>query len=321
MGAGSFGSRAPERRRELGHARRTGSSCTAQAATQDLRRLQAQLGRRRRRASTSAPAASRRASYFKIFGVRRPRADAAGLPRRRRGGARRRPADQPADAGGARPVRPAVRHGAVPPRAEPGAEVAVQGFYNGADGWYRIRDAAAEPSGTVPVRPGLAQRRRVGERCTPPARTPTSRGAPTPATSRAATRATSCRAVRLRRTTATSSEFNTFAKFAWSTGAGAGSATPSCGGRASATRARSDLGSIDWTFFNPKAGARFDAGHGVSLYASVGRGGREPARSDMLQGEDNATVHVRPGGRPARAGGGRRVRRCTYARRRVQRRR
>ena len=47
---------------------------------------------------------------------------------------------------------------------------------------------------------------------------------------------------------------------------------------------------MDWTFFNPKAGARFDAGHGVSLFASIGRGGREPARSDMLQGEDNATV-------------------------------
>ncbi len=50
------------------------------------------------------------------------------------------------------------------------------------------------------------------------------------------------------------------------------------------------LGSVDWTFFNPKAGARFDAGHGVSLFASIGRGNREPARSDMLQGEDNATV-------------------------------
>ncbi len=47
---------------------------------------------------------------------------------------------------------------------------------------------------------------------------------------------------------------------------------------------------MDWTFFNPKAGARFDAGRGVSLYASIGRGGREPARSDMLNGEDNATI-------------------------------
>jgi iron complex outermembrane receptor protein len=51
-----------------------------------------------------------------------------------------------------------------------------------------------------------------------------------------------------------------------------------------------DLGSVAWTFFNPKVGTRYDLGHGVSAYASIGRAGREPARSDMLQGEDNPTV-------------------------------
>jgi len=51
-----------------------------------------------------------------------------------------------------------------------------------------------------------------------------------------------------------------------------------------------DLGSVAWTFFNPKIGSRYDLGHGVSAYASLGRAGREPARSDMLQGEDNPTV-------------------------------
>jgi iron complex outermembrane receptor protein len=50
------------------------------------------------------------------------------------------------------------------------------------------------------------------------------------------------------------------------------------------------LGSVDWTFFNPKAGVRFASSPSVSLYASVGRAGREPARSDMLAGEDNATM-------------------------------
>jgi iron complex outermembrane receptor protein len=50
------------------------------------------------------------------------------------------------------------------------------------------------------------------------------------------------------------------------------------------------LGSVDWTFFNPKAGVRFAASPSLSLYASVGRAGREPARSDMLAGEDNATI-------------------------------
>jgi iron complex outermembrane receptor protein len=50
------------------------------------------------------------------------------------------------------------------------------------------------------------------------------------------------------------------------------------------------LGSVSWTFFNPKAGVRFDPTGAVGLYASVGRMGREPARSDMLYGEDNASL-------------------------------
>jgi iron complex outermembrane receptor protein len=51
-----------------------------------------------------------------------------------------------------------------------------------------------------------------------------------------------------------------------------------------------DLGSVDWTFFNPKAGVRFEASPSVGLYAFVGRMSREPARSDMLYGEDNASL-------------------------------
>ena len=50
-----------------------------------------------------------------------------------------------------------------------------------------------------------------------------------------------------------------------------------------------DLGSVAWTFVNPKVGTRYDVGRGVSAYASIGRAGREPGRSDMLQGEDNPT--------------------------------
>ncbi len=50
------------------------------------------------------------------------------------------------------------------------------------------------------------------------------------------------------------------------------------------------LGSVAWTFFNPKLGARYDVARGVSVYASVGRTTREPARSDMLAGEDNPTL-------------------------------
>jgi len=50
------------------------------------------------------------------------------------------------------------------------------------------------------------------------------------------------------------------------------------------------LGSVSWTFFNPKGGVRLDAATGLGLFATVGRMGREPARSDMLAGEDDASL-------------------------------
>ena len=62
------------------------------------------------------------------------------------------------------------------------------------------------------------------------------------------------------------------------------------------------LGSVSWTFFNPKAGVRFDPSPTLGLYASVGRMGREPARSDMLNGEDNASLALRPLGRASPSG-------------------
>jgi iron complex outermembrane receptor protein len=55
-------------------------------------------------------------------------------------------------------------------------------------------------------------------------------------------------------------------------------------------RGDQNLGSVDWTFFNPKTGIRFDPSATLGLYAFVGRMSREPARSDMLLGEDNASV-------------------------------
>jgi iron complex outermembrane receptor protein len=45
-----------------------------------------------------------------------------------------------------------------------------------------------------------------------------------------------------------------------------------------------------WTFFNPKAGVRLELSGRSSAYVSVGRTEREPARSDILLGEDNASV-------------------------------
>lgn len=51
-----------------------------------------------------------------------------------------------------------------------------------------------------------------------------------------------------------------------------------------------ELGSVDWTFLDPRIGARYRISPGLSAYASLGRAQREPARLDLLSGEDNATV-------------------------------
>ncbi len=50
------------------------------------------------------------------------------------------------------------------------------------------------------------------------------------------------------------------------------------------------LGSVDWTFVNPRVGLRWDVTPGLGLFASVGRASREPARSDLFAGEDNPTL-------------------------------
>jgi iron complex outermembrane receptor protein len=47
---------------------------------------------------------------------------------------------------------------------------------------------------------------------------------------------------------------------------------------------------IDWTFVSPKLGVRYDLSARLSVYASAGMTSREPTRSDLLSGEDNATV-------------------------------
>ena len=47
---------------------------------------------------------------------------------------------------------------------------------------------------------------------------------------------------------------------------------------------------IRWTFFNPKLGTRYDLTSRSSVYGSAGVSTREPARNDLFQGEDNATI-------------------------------
>lgn len=51
-----------------------------------------------------------------------------------------------------------------------------------------------------------------------------------------------------------------------------------------------DMESIDWTFFNPKVGARYAMTPRSSVYASAGLATREPGRNDMFLGEDNPPV-------------------------------
>ena len=47
---------------------------------------------------------------------------------------------------------------------------------------------------------------------------------------------------------------------------------------------------IDWTFFNPKLGARYALTANASVYASAGYTTREPARNDLFFGEDNPSI-------------------------------
>lgn len=55
-----------------------------------------------------------------------------------------------------------------------------------------------------------------------------------------------------------------------------------------------DIDPIDWTFFNPRIGARYTLSARSSVYASAGRTTREPTRSDMFLGEDNPPVSLDP---------------------------
>lgn len=47
------------------------------------------------------------------------------------------------------------------------------------------------------------------------------------------------------------------------------------------------LKSLDWTFFNPRAGIAYSSNENWSVYYSVGKTGREPTRTDIFGGNDN----------------------------------
>ena len=51
-----------------------------------------------------------------------------------------------------------------------------------------------------------------------------------------------------------------------------------------------DIDGIDWTFFNPKLGARYNLSSATSVYGTAGIATREPTRNDLFLGEDNPTA-------------------------------
>jgi iron complex outermembrane receptor protein len=166
--------------------------------------------------------------------------------------------------------------------------VTAQGYYNGAQGWFRIRDAAS----------GDLQQFGIDGQFVGLVLGATHRQGPV-SLSWGAHANDFARdhfmdvvgGARAYTNTGLKNEYNTFLKATWDVASRA-----QLWGDAQVRHARFEyrgdqpLGSVSWTFFNPKAGVRFDPSPGVGLYASLGRMSREPARSDMLGGEDNASV-------------------------------
>ena len=166
------------------------------------------------------------------------------------------------------------------------SEFSVQGYYNGAGGWYRINDASL---GLLEY--GLDWRNAGATAGYHLARGPVdftwgahvsdfgshhSRGV-VAGPNQYANRGFK-------------NEVNSFAKLVYSTGRWHHYADVQLRWARFRYEGEVPLGSVAWTFLNPKVGTRYDLGNGASVYASVGRAGREPARSDMLQGEDNASL-------------------------------
>ncbi|HJT16426.1 MAG TPA: TonB-dependent receptor [Thermoanaerobaculia bacterium] len=83
----------------------------------------------------------------------------------------------------------------------------------------------------------------------------------------------------------TKSEINGFAKFTWDTNRFHFYSDNQLRTTDFTYHGDQPIGSIRWTFFNPKIGVRH--GH---WYASAGLSRREPARNDLFAGEDNPSV-------------------------------
>jgi iron complex outermembrane receptor protein len=166
------------------------------------------------------------------------------------------------------------------------SEVAVQGYYNGAGGWYRIQDAS---SGLVEY--GLDWRSIGATASYHVARNAfdfTWGGHVNDFGSHHARDIVGGQRQYANR--GFKNEVNSFAKLSYAVGRWRHYGDLQVRYARFRYDGDLDLGSVDWTFVNPKVGTRYDLGRGATLYASIGRAGREPGRSDMLQGEDNPSI-------------------------------
>jgi iron complex outermembrane receptor protein len=168
------------------------------------------------------------------------------------------------------------------------AEWSIQGYYNGAGGWYRLW---SDPGQTSLLEYGLDWRMLGGATTLHYQRGPWNLTWGLHAND---FRSTHTRDVvdgaRDYENRGVKNEVNTFAKLSYDVGRW------HYYGDAQVRWARFeyegdlDLGSVSWTFFNPRVGIRYAISDRLSVYGGVGRAMREPARSDMLGGEDNPTI-------------------------------
>ena len=275
---------------------------------QGHRRLPRPLGR-----AAAQPVLRRLASGRTLLsqGVRlhRPRTDPARVPRHREGRARARPSLQRDGARREGRLRPGLRAGAVDARRGLGLEPRGAGLSH----QRRRRTTGSGPTPTT--RPSTSTTSTGGcSAASPPSRTSAAasrRAAELHANDFASDH---CPGRRRRRAAVREPRPQVGAVGIRARRATTSAPCTSTAMRSSGTRrfryeGDVPLGSVDWTFFNPRLGLRWDARPSLGLFASVGRASREPARSDMLAGEDNASLAVRPRGGAARARGRRRNRR------------
>jgi iron complex outermembrane recepter protein len=168
------------------------------------------------------------------------------------------------------------------------SSLGVQGYYGGAGGWYRLQD----PTGATPLREygldwrllgGIATYRYTGRELGLTVGVHANDFA-SRHTREIVTGPQEYTARGLK------NEANAFAKASWDRGPWHLYGDAQVRGSHFEHRGDLPLGSVSWTFFNPKLGARRDLAPGLSAYLSLGRTTREPTRADLFAGQDNPTL-------------------------------